>query len=289
MKMNIKSGVKIRSAKTVSLLFVLIGLIALVAGCGSDGNTLFREAAPENSALMMYKYGYTSDGSDTLGGIKYSMYTATTEKEFLAELSNITVKEVDDWSPDKLEYPLYGMWIGTSTGESLNVAWTGDYLITEDGKTYKHDFDIEELISRYEWRDTSTFSNATFFPCSRALSLGTDGWNTSLLKEVIDLSAPDGIEMTLVNREDSTFTIKLTNNTDEDWCYGTYFSVQALIDETWYDIPTIPGNWAFPDIAIMLMPKASVEETYNIGMYGDLPAGTYRLEVEDMTIAFIVE
>ncbi|MBQ7360765.1 MAG: hypothetical protein IJW63_11815 [Lachnospiraceae bacterium] len=267
-------------------IFALAVALLSLAGCGSKGNTLFEKAAPNNSALIMYEYGYMYDGSDTKEGVQYSMYTAATEKEFLAELSNVNAKEVNDWSLEDLSFPIYGMWIGTAEGNSLNIAWSGNYLITEEGKVYNFDLDMKDLLSKYEWQDVDSFTNATFFPCSRVLSLDEDGWTPTLLKEVNEMNPPSGISMELVERKGNLFTIKLTNNTEEEWCYGTYFSVQAYIDGAWYDIPAIPGNWAFHDIAMILKPGASVEETYNIGMYGDLPAGEYRLEVEDMTLEF---
>lgn len=276
---------------TISTYFLflpicLLILITAFCGCNNAGNTLFDSASPDNSALVIYKYGYINDGSNALGGTQYTMYDSVTEKELLAKLSSLSLKEVQDWSTDKIEFPLYGMWCSTADGESLNIAWTGNYLITEDGKTFECDFNIEDLITGYEWRDVDSFTHATFFPCSRILSLDESDWIPTLLREVTDLTAPEGIEMSLVKRDGTKFTVQLANHTEEEWCYGTYFSVKTNIDGIWYDIPTMPGNWAFTDIAMILMPGGSMERTYDISMYGDLPAGAYALEVEGMIITF---
>lgn len=283
MKTKLAKHLKWNTRKNAFLLFLsMVGALLLFGGCKGKGNTLFEKALPEYSALFMYKY----DGETCT---QYDLYDPSIEQQILDTLSSVSVKEVKNWSPDQLTYPIYGLHMSQSDGSNLIVAWSNNYMIVDDGSVYSFDYDIEGILSGHPWNDQKVMKNTTFFPCSRVLSLKEETWIPTLLKEVTDMNPPEGISIGLVEKDGNLFTVSLTNNTEEEWCYGTYFSVQAYLDGYWYDIPTVPGNWAFHDIAMVLAPGTSVKETYDIGMYGDLPAGLYRLEVEDMVVAFVVE
>lgn len=269
--------------KRIVTLICIFVLVFNLCGCTkTGGNTLMQYAAPESSALMLYTY----DGEE---GNHYTIYDAATEKEIIADLAKVNVKQVDDWNHDKLTYPIYGLWIGTAGGMSLEVAWSNGYWITMDGAVYTFDYDFEKLLDDYTWEDKRSFTSTTALPCARELLLSEEGWVTEMLTPAEEADAPENVSMVLTEQEGKLLTVELTNHGTEEWCYGTYFSVQALVDGVWYRVPTTPENWGFNDIAMILPPGETREESYNLTMYGQLPAGTYRLLVEGMTAEFEIE
>lgn len=70
--------------------------------------------------------------------------------------------------------------------------------------------------------------------------------------------------------------------------YGEAFSIHVLLDGTWYGVPTMPGDHAFSTVGYMLRAGDTTEKTYYLDTYGALPAGTYRLAVQDLTVEFAI-
>ena len=72
-----------------------------------------------------------------------------------------------------------------------------------------------------------------------------------MLTPAADLETPDGVTMTL---------------------------------EPWDDETVSPGNWGFNDIGLIAQDGEEQNKTYNLTMYGELPAGTYRLVAYGLTV-----
>lgn len=86
----------------------------------------------------------------------------------------------------------------------------------------------------------------------------------------------------------SEITVRITNNSGEEFSYGEYFSIQKQIDGQWYTVPVRADNVGFQDIAHILTNGESASETYNLNIYGTLEPGTYRLVVETLSAEFLV-
>ena len=78
----------------------------------------------------------------------------------------------------------------------------------------------------------------------------------------------------------------ITNNRGHDVSYGEPFRIQVLLDEIWYDVPCIVSKWFFPLPAYVLPDGDTHRKTYNLMMYGDLPAGIYRLVASNLSVTF---
>ncbi len=63
----------------------------------------------------------------------------------------------------------------------------------------------------------------------------------------------------------SEITVRIANNSGEEFSYGEYFSLQKQIDGQWYTIPVKADNVGFQDIAHILPDGESVSEIYNLG------------------------
>ena len=264
--------------KIIIVLCAALLLTAAFAGCGKGGNEVFKDASPETSCLEIFVY----DGERV--SCEY-LFDINQEKSLLEKLSKVSISETN-YSADDIITPVYGIGISKKDGFPLACAFTNGLMITSDGKAYKFDFDFNSLMNDYAWTDKTEFETTSFFPCARELSEIGGRWNKDFLSKAKELTAPQGIEMKLISRESEKITVELTNNTSEEWIYGEHFAIQTKLDGEWYDIPMTSGtNWAFNDLAYILMPGQSQEKLYNISMYGELPEdGEYRFVMEELSV-----
>ena len=98
----------------------------------------------------------------------------------------------------------------------------------------------------------------------------------------------EGLTMTVEDIGTSEITVRITNDSGEEFSYGEYFSLQKQIDGQWYMIPVRADNIGFQDIAHILPNGESVSETYDLDIYGTLEPGIYRLVVETLGAEFLV-
>lgn len=266
--------------KMLAILLCAV-LILPLFGCGkATGNTLWEEGSPETSAMFLYSF-------NTDGGEARITFNQKDEQAILDRLSAVKATPVADWTADKVKLPVYGIEIGTKDGLGVLAAWSNGYLILRDGSVYDFDFDFSTLATDYQWESSHEVHSLSGMPCGRLLSEGSSGWTTSHLTPAKPLTSPEGISMTRKEQSADKITVELTNNTGTDWCYGEYFSLQVLLNDTWYDVPVLDDkNYAFADIGIILPDGENREKTYNLAMYGSLPEGSYRLVVEGLSAEF---
>ncbi len=100
--------------------------------------------------------------------------------------------------------------------------------------------------------------------------------------------SPEGLTMTVEDIGTSEITVRIANNSGEEFSYEEYFSLQKQIDGQWYTIPVREDNVGFQDIAHILPDGESVSETYNLDLYGTLEPGIYRLVMKMLSAEFLV-
>lgn len=265
--------------KLTALLLCAAALLALCA-CGENENTLFAAASPETSALELQWF----DGAK---GESRLLFDQAAEKEILAALGKVRAKKTEDWLPEKVTYPVYGLWIGTKEGEGVQAAWCDGYLLLRDGSVYKFDYDFAALTEKYKWETMREISSAAELYCGRFLAEGGGRWYPIHMTPATLKAAPEGISLKLTAAGPESLTAELTNASGESWCFGKYFSLQVRLYDEWYEVPPTPEhNWGFEDIGLILAPGQTREETYPLMMYGDLPKGVYRLVIEGLTAEF---
>ncbi len=259
-------------------------LITSMTSCGnavSNGNGLMEGASPDTSALSLYYY----DGEK--GSVSF-IYDSSTTKEILNELDAVKVTEAESWSLDDITQPIYGLWITATDGSGIFAAWSNNYWITQTGAVYHFDFDFADLEEKYAWSDKQDFFSFTNFPCARFLTQDESGWNSTLLTPAPELEPPDGITMTLESWDKNTVRVSIVNNKDTDWMYGEYYTLQVLLDDVWYEIPTTPGHWGFTDIGLIIQAGEEQDKSYDLTMYGQLPPGTYRLVAYGLSVESMI-
>lgn len=269
--------------KRILTLAAALVCVLILAGCGSKGNTLMENASPGTSALALYVY----DGETTTRGF---IFDSAVENEILDDLASVSAKEAPDWSPKQITLPIYGLEISDTEGWSINVAWSNGYWITQDGTAYRFNYDFEALEADYEWTSKDTWPTISVMPCAYYLTLDDSGWNSAILSPAKDVSAPENVTAELISQTEEKLTVALTNTGTEEWCYGVYYYLDVLLDGTWYSVPATPGNWGFVDIGIILPAGKTQNETYDLTMYGNLPAGQYRLMADQcIPVEFAIE
>jgi len=290
--------------KNILIAAVCCLLLAVLAGCDSleesaagvinlngDGlsltyespaapNELMGNASAENSAFMFYVF----DGETVLSKVVFQ--SVSHRQGIIDQLQSAPASRVTGWTLDDITLPVYGINMGTTCGHGMRAAWSNGFWITQTGDVYRFDFDFEAFIERQQWELTRSDGNIAWFPNAVFLTRDEEGWRSALLTPAAELNPPEGIEMTFESNTSKDVTFTLTNNNDVYWFYGVHFKVDVLLDDTWYDIPMLPENWAFIDIGLILQAGQSETKTYALDMYGKLPPGTYRLVVHDMYVVF---
>lgn len=253
----------------------------LLAGCmgAQKDNGLLKYASPDTSALALYY----CDGQKTTRSF---LYDNESIRAVLKSLSAVTAEKADDFTPECANAPIYGISICSEDGTEIQAAVTSGFWIAKDGTAYRFDYDFDALAQNFDWTDTDTWESTDTLPCARYLCQDAFGWHTSLLMPAKPLTSPEHISATLCSQKDDTLTVSFQNQGEAEWSYGEYFTLQARIDDVWYVVPPMPGEWGFHDIAHILPAGTAQEETYSLAMYGSLPDGIYRLVAENLAVEF---
>ncbi|MBQ8814355.1 MAG: hypothetical protein IJZ85_07670 [Lachnospiraceae bacterium] len=277
--------------KIISLSLALI-LMLSVSGCAAKtslanenegavvAKDLFENASPQTSALGFFHY----NGETTT--LQY-LFSADSINKVLGELSSVPAIHTEEWSPEQITFPVYGINIMDINGYPLEAAWSNGYLVMQDGNVYRFDYDFAKLTDNYSFSPQGTWNSATMLPSAEHLFKDADGWHSVLMKEAGDLTPPEGITLEINDISENGLTVQIANKTDSDWTYGEDYSLQVNLDGKWYDIPTAAGvNWAFHSIAYLLPAGGKTEQTYSLAMYGALPGGNYRIIASGLTAEF---
>lgn len=267
---------------TVLILSLLI-LAAVLYGIRNgrrndkDGNIL-AGASTDTSAFQMYYF----DGETV---VVRTLYDSDTEKEVIKKINGIPLQAAEEDALSQMEPPFYGFWISGQDGFDISVAASGGVWLKNDGAVYYGDTDLSVLWEQMEGKDEDTW-NVLSFPNAGRLS----AYHTIFLLKADEQTAevPEGLTLTVEDIGTSEITVRITNNSGEEFSYGEYFSIQKQIDGQWYTVPVRADNVGFQDIAHILPDGESVSETYPLDLYGTLEPGIYRLVVEMLSAEFLV-
>lgn len=245
-------------------------LILLLTGCAGTAKVdLMPTADPENSALALYIYN-----GETITR-QFLFETSDARKNALADFRHAKAEpcEVDVTT---LQPPYYGLEVGSTDIGSEHGLWADGYFITDDGSAYKLDYDFEKLLKAYPWSHLDEFQTLTIMPCASRMAKTEAGWNVHFLTPAQEPMWPDQVGIELVEQDAEGITVRLVNNSEEDWGFGYAFHVDVLLDGQWYTIPA-EQEMAFVEVLLMLPQNGDHKETYSLKPYGELPAGIYRL------------
>lgn len=263
----------------LSLLILAAVLYGIRNGRRNDkGGNILAGASPDTSALQMYYF----DGETV---VVRTLYDSDTEKKKKKKINGIPLQAAEEDALSQMEPPFYGFWISGQDGFDISVAASGGVWLKNDGAVYYGDTDLSVLWEQMEGKDEDTW-NVLSFPNAGRLS----AYHTIFLLKADEQTAevPEGLTLTVEDIGTSEITVRITNNSGEEFSYGEYFSIQKQIDGQWYTVPVRADNVGFQDIAHILPNGESASETYNLDIYGTLEPGTYRLVVETLSADFLV-
>lgn len=262
--------------KTMILVFCVLLLFA-IAGCGiKQDRKLLEYASPETSAMSFYHF----DGEKTT--VKW-LYDVNKEKKIINDINQLKTKSVDPSRIADMKVPSYGIEIVDKDGFEIWLTYSNGLWLLKDGTVYEAEYDIESLYDGVE--DPDLYEMEGGIHMLNAALLGQ--YDIRYYQKVEDMSdTRDGVSLSVVSVEDHIVTIKIQNDSDEDFFYGEYFTLQKEIDGSWYEIPVRHSNYGFNDIGLYLQAHSTEEETCDITMYGELEQGHYRIEKEGLAAEF---
>ena len=246
-----------------------------------DSSVLLAKASPETSAMTLFIYDGTSVRL-------YYMFDSEKEREILDDLSSVKAEPAEDWSAKDASLPVYGIEIGREDGLSLFAAWTNGRWIAQDGSVYQFDYDFEALKQRKEWESAGELPSFTNFPCARVFTQEKEQWNTRFLVPAAPLNPPRGITMTLDSWDNDIAAVTINNESGGEWSCGEFYELQVLIDGVWYEIPAMPGNWGFNCMGFYIPDGGKQSMINHLTMYGELPSGTYRLVIKELSAEHVI-
>ena len=147
---------------------------------------------------------------------------------------------------------------------------------------------FEALKQRKEWESAGELPSFTNFPCARVFTQEKEQWNTRFLVPAAPLNPPRGITMTLDSWDNDIAAVTINNESGGEWSCGEFYELQVLIDGVWYEIPAMPGNWGFNCMGFYIPDGGKQSMINHLTMYGELPSGTYRLVIKELSAEHVI-
>lgn len=270
---------------------MFLTLTMTIFSCGGKNN-LFDSVDTENGVFTLT----VSDG--TSRKLFRLWDDASTKNNLISALSKVAAKPFSGTPHDvpapAADSPAYVLSTFTKDGSDFSVLYSGGYLVKDDGSVYEFDFDFASVPEKYSFTEDKTLDSAmTSF--ESILARDGDKFDASRLVSHEDyISAngsnypgtPDGVTASFVSLNDNdgkpAVTVEISNGTASEFSFGKYYILEVSIDGKWYVLPSLPDRTLMvEDIGIGLDAGKSMEMTYSLWNWGDLPAGTYRVTISD--------
>lgn len=230
------------------------------------------------------------------GSMVFSVYDGQTLRTYYkfsdfakiaASLRETPGSPAEDFSIDKLTYPVYCLELPTKDGTGLHMLWTNGYLLTREGKVYHFSYDFDSL-AKMSWDEEQVMEGTELsaLNLSRYLLEQEGQWLFDhMTKSTVSLD-PDMVEMEIKARSNSDYPVVLTNRSEVSLLYGREFRLEVWDGADWYYVPVSPlRNMGFTLEGYNLEPGQTREMNHSLTMYGKLPLGHYRLVKDYLFIA----
>lgn len=270
---------------------MFLTLTMTIFSCGGKNN-LFDSVDTENGVFTLT----VSDG--TSRKLFRLQNDTSTKNNLISALAGVTAKPFSGTPHDvpapAADSPAYVLSAYTKDGSDFSVLYSGGYLVTDDGSVYEFDFDFASVPEKYSFTEDKTLDSViTGF--ESILARDGDKFDASRLVSHEDyISAngsnypdtPDGVTASFVSLNDNdgkpAVTVEISNGTASEFAFGKYYILEVSVDGKWYVLPSLPDRTLMvEDIGIGLDAGKSMEMTYSLWNWGDLPVGTYRVTISD--------
>ena len=219
----------------------------------------------------------------------------------IAEILNIIsanpAERAEDWSGRMVTSPIFGISATDVPGWAAEGVWSNGYWITQTGEAYRLDLDMDLLkkiiVQCTEKSVSEDVVPIAWQPCGTYLCRDENGWIAEYMVPAYDFyysaEFTENVTARIAEKTENSVTLEYTNNGEKEWMYGKHYNLDVQLDGEWYDVPEQPGNWGFTDIGYILPAGETRLETYDFLMYGDLPAGRYRITSNGFAIEFDID
>ena len=298
--------------KTDKKVLLVIGAALLTLILGMSGVLIYRFAVlqqiPELKRVDELDVNYYDVSVSCYDGEKYKYVSpnSRTKEESLAlmdavhKFASVKGRKVNDWTPDKITYPVYSVTISPVIFKSEEyvpgetVVWSNGYLFTASGDVYKCNPDFRSFTETddNDFVREADLGDIASVRAFRPLYYAGSKWHKELLNPS-KISSDDNAEYVEAEvtgisewRDFPMVTVTLTNMGEEDWCYddnALFVSMVVVLDGEWYylyhdpsvddDIRTMSG---YDEI---LEGGSQISVQISLGFYGTLPPGDYMIVI----------
>ena len=210
--------------------------------------------------------------------------------EILKSLRSTPAYPADDFTPEKMTYPVYGLEMGSRDGFGISFFWTNGYLIANDGTAYRFDYDFEPLTKKEMTAETPVICAAQIPGGWLLLKDSAGRWIPERMYKNEPQAQPADVKLSVTGREGESLKLELKNSGNRTWMYGRDYWVEVNLDGAWYNVPVNSAlGLAFTLEGYTLSAGETVNLSADLGPFEPLPAGKYRIgksihsETEDGT------
>lgn len=262
--------------KKIILAVGLFGALSL-SGCGAKQDCkLLENASPETSAMSIYYF----DGENT--NINW-IYDVAEEQKIISEINNLKTKSVDKKRISEMNVSSYGIEIVDKDGYEIWLTYSNGLWLLKDGSVYEAKYNFKQMYDNLKISEPDIVKGGLHMLNSAYLG----EYDIRYYEKSDDLSdTKDGVTMSISSVEEKSVTVKFDNNSENEFFYGEYFTLQKKIDDEWYTIPVKLSNYGFNDLGYILKPHESNEMVCDLTPYGELESEMYRIEKEGIVAEF---
>ncbi|MDO4478409.1 MAG: hypothetical protein Q4B73_05170 [Lachnospiraceae bacterium] len=227
---------------------------------------------------------YCFDGQNTT--IKW-LFDTDQEKAIIREINALPLKEADADRLAEMTIPTYGLEISDKDGFAVWLTYSRGLWLLKDGTVYEGTFDFPALYNSISDTDMEVRQGGASMLNASYLAV-YDNRYLEAAEEPMP-SSENGVTLSIKAVADNIVTIAFENESDEDFWFGHYFSLQKEMDGRWYTLPVRASNYGFTEEALLVAPHETVEDACPLEMYGALDPGNYRIVKEGLAAPFVIE
>lgn len=198
----------------------------------------------------------------------------------LEQIKEAKAYPADDFTPEKMTYPLYGLWMGSKDHMGAHYLWTNGYMITQDGKAYRCNFDFS-MLKGDAWEEYGVKPRSVAeMPCGFLLVKDSSGeWFADRLLEAVQVPPAEDLVMRIAGlKEGNVLELQMENTGKGQWTYGESYQIEVFLKGNWYGVPAmLPNGLGFYAIGYLLNPGQSASIHASLQPFFPLPAGRYRV------------
>ena len=261
--------------KTDKKVLLVIGAALLTLILGMSGVLIYRfsvlQRIPELKRVdeLDVNYYYVSVSCYDGEKYKYVSPNSRTKEESLALLdavhkfASVKGRKVNDWTPDKITYPVYSVTISPVIFKSEEyvpgetVVWSNGYLFTASGDVYKCNPDFRSFTETddNDFVREADLGDVASVRAFRPLYYAGSKWHKELLNP------------SKISSDDNALFVSMVVVLDGEWYYLYH---DPSVDD---DIRTMSG---YDEI---LEGGSQISVQISLGSYGTLPPGDYMIVI----------